>query len=139
MSSLPDKSILHLLHRATQIGADRFSRELGDTDCTPRQLVVLAAIAAKEGSSQTQIVEMTGVDRSTLADIMRRLLKRGLISRRRTRQDARAYAITLTPQGRRMLELGRPALARVETEMLAPIPIKRRAELLDLLEMLTPV
>ena len=138
MTEVMEKSILHLLHRATQIGSDRFARELGDTGCTPRQLIVLGAIAVKQGASQTQLVGMTGVDRSTLADIVRRMQRRGLISRRRTKADARTYAITLTTDGRQMLDKGQPVLARIEREMLASVPPKRRADLVDLLEMLAP-
>ena len=66
-------SLLHRLHRASQIATERFSSELGDAGLTPRQIIVLAAIAADEGASQTTIVEATGVDRSTLADIVKRL------------------------------------------------------------------
>lgn len=136
MTALPEKSVLHLLHRAAQVGADRFFRLAGDTDCTPRQLVVLRAVAAQEGASQTKIGEMTGVDRSTLADIVRRLSRRGLIARRRTKSDARAYAVTLTADGRRMIAATEPVLAQVESDMLAQIPAKRRSDLVELLEML---
>ena len=67
-------SLIHALHRASQVAEDRFARELGDIDITPRQLAV---IDAHDGPSQTDIVEESGIDRSTLADIVRRLVKRG--------------------------------------------------------------
>ncbi|MFZ1102753.1 MAG: helix-turn-helix domain-containing protein, partial [Hyphomicrobiaceae bacterium] len=38
----------------------------------------------------------TGIDRSTLADIVRRLTRKGLLQRCRTNEDARAYAVRLT-------------------------------------------
>ena len=69
-------SLIHLLHRASQVAEERLMRELGDVDATARQLAVLAAIEAHKGASQTDIVEATGVDRSTVADMVRRLLKR---------------------------------------------------------------
>ncbi len=53
---------------------------------------MLARVAGNEGLSQTDIVNLTGIDRSTLADIVRRLVKKGLLQRRRTKQDARAAA-----------------------------------------------
>ena len=124
-------SLLSLLHRANQIATERFSSVMGDSDLTPRQIQVLAAIEANEGLSQTKIVELTGVDRSTLADIIKRLLKNKLIERRRSKEDARAYVVKLSDGGKQALAIGKPALATVEKGLL---PTKSRAELKALLE-----
>ena len=125
--------LLALLHRANQIATERFAHTVGDTELTSRQAQVLAAIEANEGLSQTRIVADTGIDRSTLADIIRRLQKRGLIERRRTKDDARAYAVKLTAAGRREVENGKPALASVEKALLSALAAKQRAELLSML------
>ena len=85
-----EKSPVHLLHRAGQFAGDVFVSEMGDDGLTPRQYAVLVAVAESEGLSQTDLVGRTGVDRSTLADIVRRMIKKGLISRQRTKRDARA-------------------------------------------------
>ena len=131
-----DNSLLHQLHRASQVASERLANELSDGALTPRQIIVLAAIAVAEGASQTALVDATGVDRSTMADIIKRLLQRGLLSRRRTKEDARAYAVKLTEAGRRTLETAAPVMERVELEMLATIPAKKRAELLAMLRIL---
>ncbi len=94
-----DASALHLLHRAGQCAEELFTTETGKTDLTPRQYAVLASVAQKPDISQTGLVEQTGVDRSTLADIVRRLVKKGLLQRKRTRRDARMYAVRLTQRG----------------------------------------
>ena len=129
-----EKSLLHLLHRAIQAGTDRFAKALDGSDLTARQLVILKAIDANDSASQTAIVDVTGVDRSTLADIVRRLVKRRLISRKRTKEDARAYALTLTDAGRRAIQEADPVLRAVEKEMLAAIPAKERAVWLNTLK-----
>ena len=130
-------SLIHLLHRASQIAEERLTHELGDTDVTPRQFAVLAMIADREDPSQTDIVEATGVDRSTLADIVRRLVDRKLVSRKRTKEDARTYALKVTDAGRRVLTTSMPVLARVEAELLDVLPAKKRGELVGLLKELT--
>ena len=79
------RSPLHLLHRAGQCAGDVFNAEMQLGDLTPRQYAVLVTVAGNEGLSQTDLVESTGIDRSTLADIVRRMLKKGLLQRRRTR------------------------------------------------------
>jgi DNA-binding MarR family transcriptional regulator len=109
-----DRSPVHLLHRASQAVEEIFQAEIGDSDLTPRQLAVLATVAGNEGSSQTDIVNLTGIDRSTLADIVSRLVKKGLLQRRRTKQDARAYAVKLTEEGQRVLRAAGPVGKKVD-------------------------
>ena len=126
-----DRSPIHLLHRAGQCAADIFQVEI--SDLTPRQLAVLMTVAKDEGASQTKLVETTGVDRSTLADIVRRLCRKGLLSRRRTREDARAYAVKLTDEGRRVLSAAVPAARRVDERVIGALPGKQREEFLTAL------
>jgi DNA-binding MarR family transcriptional regulator len=97
-------------------------------DLTPRQLAVLMTVAQNEGVSQTGIVDATGIDRSTLADVVRRLAKRGLLQRRRTREDARTYAVKLTDEGRRILRSAEPLAKRVDVRVLNTLPSGRREE-----------
>jgi len=85
-----------------------------DGDLTPRQLAVLVTVAGNEGLSQTGLVDRTGIDRSTLADIVRRMQRKGLLQRRRTREDARAYAVKLTDEGRRVLKVAEPLAKRAD-------------------------
>lgn len=128
---LLSQSPIHLLHRAGQCAADIFQAELGGDDLTPRQLAVLVSVAEQEGLSQTHLVEKTGIDRSTLADIVRRMLKKGLLQRRRTREDARAYAVKLTEEGRRVLDKAGPMALRVDERVLSALPTQRRQQFLD--------
>ena len=120
-----DRSPIHLLHRAGQCAADLFAAEVGE-DITPRLFAVLMAVAADERASQTKLVNATGVDRSTLADICRRMRRKGLLQRRRTGLDARAYAIKLTEEGRRVLKVTGPVARRVDERVLVALPDKQR-------------
>lgn len=126
-------SPIHLLHRVGQCATDVFQSEMGEADLTPRQFAVLSSIAQKEGASQTDLVAMTGIDRSTLADIVRRMLKKGLVQRRRTKEDARAYAVKLTEDGRRTLRKAAPLVGRVDQRILDAIPASQRNAFIDML------
>ena len=121
-SSRLERSPLHLLHRAGQCASDIFQAEMGGDDLTPRQYAVLVTVSQNEGLSQTQLVEQTGIDRSTLADIVRRMLKKGLLQRRRTRDDARAYAVKLTDEGWQVLKTADPLARRVDERILVELP-----------------
>jgi DNA-binding MarR family transcriptional regulator len=94
---------------------------MGAGDLTPRQFAVLVTVAQNEGLSQTHLVERTGIDRSTLADIVRRMLKKGLLQRRRTKEDARAYAVKLTEEGWRTLKQAEPMAKRVDDRVLSAL------------------
>lgn len=133
-SSTPlDDSALHLLHRAGQYAEVLFTGEAGKTDLTPRQYAILATVSQNPDISQTGLVEQTGVDRSTLADIVRRLVKKGLLQRKRTRRDARMYAVRLTQKGQSTLNSLKPAAARVDQRLLSALRGDQRHGFLDAL------
>jgi DNA-binding MarR family transcriptional regulator len=137
-----ERSPIHLLHRAGQCASDIFAAEMGDGELTPRQYAVLLTVAQNEGLSQTDLVERTGVDRSTLADIVRRMLKKGLLQRRRTKDDARAYAVKLTEEGWRKLRGAEPAVRRVDDKILSMLPARQReqflTDLMNIIQALKP-
>ena len=121
-----ERSPIHLLHRAGQCAGDIFQSEMSSGDLTPRQFAVLVTVAHHEGLSQTNLVDRTGIDRSTLADIIRRMLKKGLIQRRRTKEDARAYAVRLSDEGWKILKSAEPLAKRIDDKIMAALPTSSR-------------
>lgn len=125
-----NKSPFHLLKRAGQFAADLYADEVGSRGLTHRQFAVLLTVAQNEGLSQTDLVERTGIDRSTLADLVGRLLKKGLLQRKRTKEDARANAIRLSAAGRRALMATQPGAATADKRLLNLLPTDQRKEFL---------
>lgn len=132
-----DKSLSHLLRRTQQYAYDLFTQNLSKTDLTPRQFVVLLAVSEEEGLSQTDLVNRTGIDRSTLADMISRMIKRGLLARQRTAQDARANSVRLTASGRKALNSAQPKASAAEETLLALIPKTVQKDLLRTLTQLS--
>jgi DNA-binding MarR family transcriptional regulator len=126
-------SALHLLHRAGQCADDLFARNIGKVDLTPRQFAVLRCVADNEDLSQTDLVNMTGIDRSTLADIVRRLVERGMLQRKRTKEDARMYAVRLSASGRTALANAQPAAKTTDTRLLQVLPTEQRQDFIKAL------
>jgi DNA-binding MarR family transcriptional regulator len=125
---------LHLLHRASQFADAAFMRHLPpEADLTPRQLAVLEAVAANNGLSQTDIMAATGIDRSSIAELVKRLIKHGCQRRRRSSRDARLYAVTLTLAGRKLVKLGAPAARASQDELLARFSGSERQVFLSVL------
>lgn len=128
-----DASALHLLHRAGQCAEVLFTNEAAKNDMTPRQFAVLACVANNPDISQTGLVEQTGVDRSTLADVVRRLVKKGLLQRKRTRRDARMYAVRLTSKGSSLLSSVKPLASKVDQRILAVLRADQRGGFIEAL------
>jgi DNA-binding MarR family transcriptional regulator len=116
----------HLIRRCQQFYGDLYAREAGSRDLTKQQFTLLCALEQNEGASQTMLVEITGIDRSTLAEMVRRMLERGLLSRKRTEEDQRANAIAISPSGRKALRAARNAADRAERALLDALPAPER-------------
>ena len=128
-----EKSVSHLLRRAQQYSYDQFTAHVGTGGLTPRQFVVLHAVAENEGLSQTDLVRRTGIDRSTLADMISRMLKKGLLGRQRTKTDARANAVKITAAGRRAMNSAAAKVQKADAAVLKVVPKSKQAELMRIL------
>jgi DNA-binding MarR family transcriptional regulator len=117
-----------MLRRCVQYANDLFSQEPAASDLTKQQFTVLAAVEQNEGVSQTDLVAVTGIDRSTLAEMIRRMIEKGLLQRERTESDARANAVRLGPAGRKALRSARMASEKVERALLSPLAAADRAK-----------
>jgi DNA-binding MarR family transcriptional regulator len=129
-------AIGHLLRRCQQRAVDIFAEEVGPEGPTPRQFAILVSVLQNPGLNQTDLVRLSGIDRSTLAEILGRLVDRGLIRRERTTEDQRTNALYVTSAGRAMLQAALPAVERAQERIFAPIPPARRPEVVAALESL---
>lgn len=117
MKATPSPS--YMLHRATQVATALFDKVLGHSDLTHSQVLVLLSIAENPGTSQKHVSELTSIDRSTLADVANRLVRKGLIRRQRSRTDARRYNLSLTRAGEDALADARPLIREVDKKLMA--------------------
>ncbi len=132
-------SASHLIHRAQQFAADRYAEALADGAITQRQFAVLNAVAANEGLTQTQLVRATGIDRSTLAELVARMSDRALIIRERAMSDARANTVRLTDNGRAALDHARPQVNAADDAIMHALPRAKRAAFIDALQRIARV
>lgn len=123
----------HLMHRVLQLALDIYSEEAGPDGPTQRQFAVMEAVAAKSGLTQTDLVRATGIDRSTLADLVARMTVRGLLERERSAVDARAKAVKLSVAGAALLETARPRVEAADKRILALLPKGKREGFIELL------
>ena len=131
-----EKSPYHLLKRAAQYAANVYMADVGRSGLTQRQFTVLTVVDGNEGISQTELVKVTGIDRSTLADMISRLAAQGYLQRKRSKNDARTNRLRLTAAGRRALTSAQPGAADVDKQILSVIPVAKRKEFIEMLSLL---
>ncbi|MFO1088997.1 MAG: MarR family winged helix-turn-helix transcriptional regulator [Hyphomicrobiales bacterium] len=119
-------AVLALLKRATQYGTQVFGDVTAKSGVTPRQFAVLATVEENDGISQTALSARTGIDRSTLAELVARLIAQGYLQRRRTRDDGRTNALRTTPAGRRVLKAAEPGARETDEQLIAAVPARYR-------------
>lgn len=90
--------------RMAQIASfQNFGRLARDLDLSPGRFAALTVIGRNPGISQTVLSRAIGSDKSTLTPALSSLVKRNLVRRTRTEKDRRAWRLTLTPTGEKML------------------------------------
>jgi DNA-binding MarR family transcriptional regulator len=128
-----ERSPSHLLHRALQHALDIYVEQGGAGAPTQRQFAVLSAVSANEGLTQTDLVRATGIDRSTLAELVARMIGKGLLARARSTTDGRANTVRLTTAGRAALRRSAPRVAAADERILSLVPQRERDGFLSVL------
>ncbi|WP_223809352.1 MarR family winged helix-turn-helix transcriptional regulator [Nocardiopsis listeri] len=98
---------------------------------TGPQFAVMRAIQRTPGGDQGSLASMAALDRSTMADVARRLDRRQLIERRTSTSDTRRKLLYLTPEGERILSETASRAARLDELLLAELAPDQRARVVD--------
>ncbi len=80
------------------------SRQVEDAaTISAAQLFVLQQLAETPGMSVREIADRTMTDRTSVAHLLERLEREGLVARRRSDRDRRRYEIVIEPKGEALL------------------------------------
>lgn len=102
-------------------------------EITSPQFAVLNALVAEPGLDQRTVGERVGLDRSTVAEVIARLIRRGLLDKVRDPQDGRRFQLRLTDDGVRTHRGLTVRTARMNQVFLAPLDADERAVFMDLM------
>jgi DNA-binding MarR family transcriptional regulator len=100
---------------------------------TPALFGVLNVLGTREGAIQQELGSAMGIDPSTMVSLIDDLESAGLAKRRPHPQDRRARRVSITPEGRRLLQRARKMAFEAEDEVLRGLTAAERRELLRLL------
>jgi DNA-binding MarR family transcriptional regulator len=122
----------HLFRRAQQLHAAVWLREVS-SETTSVQFAALMVIEAHPHSSQSELGRSLDLDRSTITDLVTRMVRRGLIERTRHGDDRRRNALQLTAAGRAELARLYPRVEAIEPSLTTGLSDRERVELRRLL------
>jgi len=122
----------HLLRRALQVMNLLWDEEVSHTITSP-QFAALNALYREPRIDQVTLGQRISLDRSTAADVVSRLGRRGLIRSERDTRDGRRKVISLTPKGLRALHELIPRTHAMTGRLVGGLKQGEQAELLRLL------
>jgi DNA-binding MarR family transcriptional regulator len=103
----------------------------GRWDLSPSQFNVLNLLSGEpDGLSQIEISRLLIMHRSNATGLIDRLEQRGLLQRRATPGDRRAYRVVLTPAARQLLRQILPDYYRLAEQVWDGLPVVRVSRLL---------
>lgn len=128
-----ERQVGHLLRRAHQRHAAIFQRNIGDDQLTPLQFAALARLRDLDEVSQNQLGRMTAMDAATMQGVIKRLAARQLIRRRPDPADRRRLILSLSREGRALIDRLVADGAVISDLTLEPLTAAEQRTLLDLL------
>lgn len=122
----------HLIRRAEQVHATLWSEHVGDR-VTPSQYALLCALALDPGIDQAAAGDLASLDKSSTADVVARLVRRGLIESTRDTVDRRRKLLTVSDAAVRMLSEVTPRVREVQQQLLDVVSPEEGSRLTGLL------
>jgi len=116
----------YLVRRLHQIHLALFLEECKASQLTPVQYGLLTALAIRGDLDQVSLAEEIGLDRTTTAEVLRRLEARKLVSRKPNPDDRRAKRVRITAQGRKLLGAMFKPMQRAQDRLCAPLSQRER-------------
>jgi DNA-binding MarR family transcriptional regulator len=115
-----------------------FRRRIAHTGVTPDQFTVLRTLteSGPRGLTQRELTDLMSSDPNTIASLLERMEKAGLVGRETHEKDKRAYRLRLKPAGHRKYETVREMAVVLQVEVLSALPAARREEFLEDLALL---
>lgn len=122
-----------LLRRAWYSLNQAFRRRVAHLGITPDQFTVLRTLLEgdPQGLTQRELAHTMSSDPNTVASLVERMEKAGLIERGQHERDRRAHRIRVLALGKRKFEKARIVAVQLQSEALSALPESRRETFLD--------
>lgn len=122
-----------LVRRLHQIHYAIFFEECEEGGITPVQYGVLTVLERNPWLDQTAIGYEVGLDRTTAADVIKRLEEKGYLERRINPEDKRSRQAAVTPKGAAIMTELQESMARAQKRLLQPLSPRDQKTFMSLL------
>jgi DNA-binding MarR family transcriptional regulator len=123
----PERRRLPPLLRRAWYGLNQaFRRRIAHLEITPDQFTVMRILREAEGLTQRQLTQLMSSDPNTVASLLERMERAGLVERRPHAKDRRAHHVELRPSGHRKYELAREIAVQLQQEVISVLPASER-------------
>ena len=122
-----------LVRRLNQIHYALFAEECKTHKMTPVQFGVLTALSLNPWLDQTAIGMELGHDRTTTADVLKRLEEKQLITRRMNPNDRRSRQSMITEEGFRAMKTLQQGMVTAQNRLMAPLSARNQEIFIKLL------
>ncbi len=130
-----DEQVGYLLRQAMQRHLAIFGENMAG-DLTSTQFSVLFRLHELGPCSQNLLGRRAAMDAATVKGVIDRLTLRGLTESKSDAEDGRLTVVSLTEQGRNLIEAAIPRAERITAETLKPLSPRERGAFLKLLRKL---
>ncbi|MCK9507018.1 MAG: MarR family transcriptional regulator [Pigmentiphaga sp.] len=123
-----------LLRRLHQISVGMFEEACKSLSLTPTQYGTMVIVNALTDQDQSSVARQLGLDKVTVMRVLKGLEERGLLVRKVNASDRRQYFVSLTAEGKAVLDEANGLAEAVYEKLLSPVPEQERERLIDLLQ-----
>lgn len=123
----------YLIRRLNQIHYAIFLEECAAFGTTPVQYGLLTVLAIHPHLDQASLAAELGLDRTTVANVLGRLTKRGLVTREPGKRDRRMKLAAPTAEGKRLTADMKRSMQRAQERLLEPLAPHERELFMDFL------
>lgn len=111
----------------------RLEKRLDPLSVTPKQVAILWLVKANPGVKQTDLSRFFQIERPTVHQFVRQLIKNGFLLNEPSKLDRRAGGLWLTDEGREVLAKSRQAIAEHEAQLTTALTAREKSELFRIL------
>lgn len=129
----PDAMPTLVINRCARALSRQVDESLRAIGVSAAQLPVMVALKDGQGHTQKQLAEAACVEQPSMAQLLARMERDGLVRREKQPTDGRSSLVFLTDQAFEKLELGRGVLRRLDAEICSIFTDAEKATLLALL------
>jgi len=131
----PDRRRLPALLRRAWYGLNQaFRRRIAHVGLTPDQFTVMRTLLEQHGITQRRLASLISSDPNTVASLVNRMEKAGLLERETHEQDRRANRLGVSRRGKTKYEQARKIAVALQGEVLGALPEAVREGFLEQLE-----